>query len=87
MTALEQVDTYAAQDRWFELNPNIGTGNTRDECAPKAFDALREVLKIHREHESVDGTCVGCSERAESYDDIPYPCPTVTAITTVLEAT
>lgn len=46
MTPLEQLDAYAAQDRWFKHDPKIGTGDTRDECAPKAFDALRAVLDI-----------------------------------------
>lgn len=81
---LKQVDAYAAQDRWFELDPNMGTGSSRDECAPKAFDALRAVLGVHRPHENGSLTCVGCSEREDTYDDIPWPCPTIHAITAAL---
>lgn len=61
-------------------------GRPAGHLGPRAFAALRAVLDLHRQHDSLDGTCVGCSEREDTYDDIPWPCPTVTAITAALEA-
>lgn len=59
---------------------------TPESMAPLAFAALRAVLNLHRQHENGSLTCIECSEREDTYDDIPWPCPTVTAITTALEA-
>lgn len=61
-------------------------GLSHEQHAPKAFAALRAVLDLHQPHGNGSLTCVECSEREDTYDDIPWPCPTVTAITTALEA-
>lgn len=65
----------------------------RGEQAPKAFAALGFVLDLHHDRAVWDGTrmvasgtCNECSEREDTYDDIPWPCLTVRAITTALEA-
>jgi hypothetical protein len=52
----------------------------------RPINALRAVLDLHRQHDALPATCVECSEREDTYDDIPWPCPTVQAITTALEA-
>lgn len=78
----ELADAYATEVVWGgydECEPREGN-------SPKAFAALRAVLDLHRQHESLDATCVECSEREDTYDDMPWPCPTVHAITTALEA-
>lgn len=59
--------------------------DNRGRLAPKAFVALRAVLDLHQPHANGSLTCVECSECEDTYDDVPWPCPTVTAITTALE--
>lgn len=66
---------------------------TPEHCAPLAFTALRSVLDLHRDRPMWDGTrnvpsgtCAECSEREDTYDDIPWPCLTVRAIANTLEA-
>lgn len=68
-------------------------GFNRRDHAPAAFAALRAVLDLHHDRPSWNGTehvpsgtCNACSEREDTYDDIPWPCPTVLAITNALEA-
>lgn len=78
----ELIDAYANQGAaWDEDGQKV----SRWLCAERAFAALRAVVGIHKPHESGDVTCVGCSTRADTYDDIPWPCPTVHAITKALE--
>jgi hypothetical protein len=80
----EQIGLAAPQVDALLDDQDIDAGHLIEYAARWAA-ALRVVLDLHREHESGDGTCVGCSERAETYDDIPWPCPAVTAIMTALE--
>lgn len=61
-----------------------GAEYSADTIEPRTFAALRAVLAVHRQHESLDRTCVGCSDRGETYDDVPWPCPTVRAVVEAL---
>jgi hypothetical protein len=83
------LEAYAAQP----YTDGAGGSQTRAECAPGAIAAMRAVLDLHHDRPSWNGTehvpsgtCNACSEREDTYDDIPWPCPTVRAITTALEA-
>ena len=58
-------------------------GFNRRDHAPKAFAALRAVLDLH--HADEYGDCVECGVDTGE-NAIPYPCDTVKAITTALEA-
>lgn len=89
MTARELLNAYA------EI-PNMNVipiPCAPEHMAPLAFAALRAVLDLHYDRKMWNGsdnvpsgTCNACSEREDTYDDIPWPCPTVRAITTALEA-
>lgn len=76
------LDDYESSD----ADPWESGEETVGQQAPAAFAALRAVLDLHRQHESLHATCVECSETEDTYNDIPWPCPTVQAITTTLEA-
>lgn len=58
---------------------------SRIRVAPKAFAALRAILDLHRPYDASPATCVECSEREDTYNDMPWPCPTVQAIVSALE--
>jgi hypothetical protein len=79
------LDVYAAGAPEVENGHNVFARVVREKAAPEAFTALRAVLDVHHQHKSNDGTCVGCSEGDDTYDDIPWRCPTVRAITAALE--
>lgn len=83
------LEAYAAHD---PFNGDAGKVTRRD-AAPEAIAALSVVLDLHHDRAVWDGTrmvasgtCNACSEREDTYDDIPWPCLTVTAIITALEA-
>ncbi|MEA5366070.1 hypothetical protein VA596_41540 [Amycolatopsis sp., V23-08] len=73
-----------------------GGETTAEQAADMAASwghAVVAVLDLHCDREVWDGkqmvpsgTCAACSEREDTYDDIPYPCATVRAIATALEA-
>lgn len=52
----------------------------RVNAAPKAFAALRAVLGLHKP-DAYNRWCEHCAE----HEMVPWPCPTVQAITNVLE--
>lgn len=67
-------------------------GSTYAERDPAPYTALAAVLDLHYDREVWDGkqnvlsgTCNACSEREDTYDDIPWPCLTVRTISTALE--
>jgi len=83
----QMLDEIAAQTAMFSM------ATRADEKYPTVFTALRAILDLHHDRRSWNGTehvpsgtCNACSEREDTYDDIPWPCPTVRAITTALEA-
>lgn len=89
------TDPRALLDAYAEV-PNMNViplPFTPRSMAPLAFAALSAVLDLHHDRPSWDGkktvpsgTCNECSEREDTYDNIPWPCQTVKAITTALEA-
>lgn len=79
------VDQYAAEEYNIVLEseyavPPVTGSVPRTAVAPKAFDAIRAVLDLHRAvSQYVDPYCATCNS------DV-WPCPTVQAITTALTA-
>lgn len=57
----------------------------RGRQAPKAFAALRAVLELHAPEHEVLPECSHCFAEGD-VDHVPWPCPTVQAIATALEA-
>lgn len=60
----------------------------REDCAPRAFAALRAVLDLHPRIPGLPGTmwCLTCWKPGrEAMEPVPWPCATVQAITTALE--
>lgn len=58
------------------------------EDVPRLLDALQAVLDMHVSEDSHWHQCVGCGEDCQYCEnDHPWPCPTVIAITNVMEAT
>lgn len=77
------LDTYAASD----ADPWESGEETVDQQAPAAFTALRAVLDLHTEFTAYEDTlsyCRTCNDG--ECNPVPWPCPTVQAITTALEA-
>lgn len=72
-----------------------GQSYLREECAAKAFAALRAVLDLHVPWAPPEGAqwvsggaashCDGCAT-GDPFLDPDWPCPTVKAITSALEA-
>ncbi|GAA1030769.1 MULTISPECIES: hypothetical protein [Amycolatopsis] len=82
----ELIDTYAAETDFYRGD----LLDDREHEAPKAFDALRAVLDLHKPEDTdpdVDPgktyCCTGCLDAYGDYRD--YPCATVRAITKALE--
>lgn len=84
------LDTYAAEQWVTELSER-----PLEDFAPKAFAALRAVLDLHRPEEievmpedsGADWPIrLSCTECSHYVGSDPWPCPTVQAITTALEA-
>jgi hypothetical protein len=79
MTTVRQlIDAYAAEEIW----GGYDCENSRAENAPKAFAALLAVLDLHVNDL---GDCRECGVDATE-EPIPWPCATIRAITTALEA-
>lgn len=81
----ELLDRYAAR----HVND---MGDRLDETVPEVIAALRAVLDLHKPftlsastHKPKPVGCGHCCDGSEVFID--YPCPTVQAITTALEAT
>jgi hypothetical protein len=90
----ELLDTYA--DATVDMGEESGylTGPDGDEVygisratgAPHAFAALRAVLDIHKPSSRVIDKWTYCYHCSDSNGDcLPWPCPTVRAITEALE--
>lgn len=85
------LDAYASEEAR-PLNPYMPD---LEDCAGKAFTALRAVLDLHKPEEievppddpgggwTIRLSCTECSHYVGSD---PWPCPTVQAITSALEA-
>lgn len=85
MNARDQLEAFASgiadivtEHRVFELV-------VREKAAPEAIAALRAVLNIHKPYSDTDRDCAGCGLSSDE-EPFPYPCDTVKAITTALEA-
>lgn len=83
------LDTYASEDAR-PLNPYLPD---REDCAEKAFAALRAVLDLHQpetfdwvDADSEDRTSTDCKECDSGGVSDNWPCPTVLAITAALAA-
>jgi hypothetical protein len=76
MNARELLDAYA--DEACTHLAVSGANFEREGFAPKTFDALGAVLDLHSSDNGMSAFCNGC--------DFPFPCPTVKAISTALEA-
>lgn len=78
------LEAYAEPPHEWHVVPGRGVQPTprRDHYAPRAFDALRAVLTLHKPGD--DGDCLGCGLTAWE-EPTPWPCRTTKAITTALE--
>lgn len=90
MTARDHVDAYEGECLREFPAAEIREGRV---VAPKAFVALRAVLDLHGPYtgpgaDDAEPVCGGCIHDPEDRDEdgVPWPCPTVAAITTALEA-
>ena len=89
--ARQLLDTYAGT-HWMERPRGslAVRGHRLDRLAPKAFDALRAALDEHKPFQKFPDepvACGGCTFDAEDRElHVAYPCATVRAITTALEA-
>ncbi|MEU0515608.1 MULTISPECIES: hypothetical protein [Amycolatopsis] len=73
MTAREALEAYAGQE-----NPRGVPFQILEAAAPKAFDALRAVLDMHRPVDRGTGPqCAGCATHVTF---TPWPCKNVAAI-------
>ncbi|ANN16224.1 hypothetical protein SD37_11610 [Amycolatopsis orientalis] len=79
LTAREQLDAYAAKS--MPSHTDTGVDDTAGTYFPEVFTALRAVLDLHADDA---GDCRECGVDAHE-EPIPWPCKTVTAITTALE--
>ncbi|EOD66880.1 hypothetical protein [Amycolatopsis vancoresmycina] len=92
MTDVRQLlDAYAASTPGvFSTLPPIVAMELREAVAPKAFAALRAALDEHKPHQFFSDepmVCVGCTwDPDDTETHVAYPCRTVQAITTALEA-
>lgn len=79
------LDDYAKKVDIVQTEYGIFEPVEREEAAPQAFAALRAVLDLHQPDDRGTGPqCTGCATRLTF---TRWPCPTVQAITTALEAT
>lgn len=76
------LDAYAAEVAEVETEHHVFEAAVREPAAPKAFAALRAVLDLHWPD---DGDCAECGVDTHE-NPIPWPCDTVRAIATALEA-
>lgn len=82
------LDAYAAEYGDPEGECAHDCDDDRGRIAPKAFAVVRAVLDLHPEAVLADydeHICLHCSD--DRQHNVPWPCPTVDAVTTALETT
>lgn len=80
----ELLDAYASAEVMVENTYGLFEPTIREHATPEAFAALRAVLDVHKPIDRGAGPqCAGCATHATFTS---WPCRTVQAITTALEA-
>lgn len=86
MNVHEQLQAYMGEDA-YSFDGVFGPSRSdREDCAPKAFTALQTILEIHEPFTLPNSGHVGCDHCSHVPVFVDYPCPTVAALVTALEA-